>query len=268
MVIAVASVALALDLDRRTVGVGLGSVGPTALGAPEACAWLAARSAVGGRPRSRRRPARRRGVRRALVAAAARPIDDHRVAPTTAATRSGCCEARAAAVHDVSGTASERDLHAAGERRRARGARRLDRREPALRAARAARPPRGEDRVRAGRVRLVLGARRRRARVLLPGARRVGRRLRDRDARGTAARRTRRAHRRAAGVRRRGRGAVRLLHAGSGDGGPRPARPRRHAPTTSRSARRSPATCAAAPATGGCWPRSGRAIADRAGADA
>src|SRR4051794_14721820 len=43
MVIAVASVALVLDLDARTVGVGLGSVGPTALDAPDAGDWLAGR---------------------------------------------------------------------------------------------------------------------------------------------------------------------------------------------------------------------------------
>jgi CO/xanthine dehydrogenase FAD-binding subunit len=77
MVIAVASVALVLDLDRQTVGVGLGSVGPTALDAPEACDWLAARlgwelgrvivddASVADEFASR-------------VARAARPIDDHR----------------------------------------------------------------------------------------------------------------------------------------------------------------------------------------------
>jgi len=77
MVIAVASVALVLDLDRRTVGVGLGSVGPTALDAPEASAWLAAQlqwDADGARvddPRVADEFA-------TGVAAAARPIDDHR----------------------------------------------------------------------------------------------------------------------------------------------------------------------------------------------
>ena len=58
-----------------------------------------------------------------------------------------------------------------------------------------------------------------------------------------------RLHRGAAGVRRGGRRAVRLLHAGPRrrDGGPAAAE-RRARPTT-RSARRSPATSAAAPAT-------------------
>ena len=37
MVIAVASVAMVVDRDAGTVGVGLGSVGPTALSAPDAC---------------------------------------------------------------------------------------------------------------------------------------------------------------------------------------------------------------------------------------
>src|SRR5439155_921044 len=41
MVIAVASVAMVVDREAGTVGVGLGSVGPTALPAPAACDWLA-----------------------------------------------------------------------------------------------------------------------------------------------------------------------------------------------------------------------------------
>ena len=43
MVIAVASLALVVDLDRRRLAVGLGSVGPTALVAPDAAEWLAER---------------------------------------------------------------------------------------------------------------------------------------------------------------------------------------------------------------------------------
>ena len=65
------------------------------------------------------------------------------------------------------------DLH--GERRRAPRGRRLARREPAVRAARAPRSPRRQERLRAGRVRLVLGAGRRPARLLVPGARRLAR---------------------------------------------------------------------------------------------
>lgn len=42
MVIAIASIALILDRDHRRVRVGMGSVGPTPLGAPDACAALAA----------------------------------------------------------------------------------------------------------------------------------------------------------------------------------------------------------------------------------
>ena len=57
MVIAVASVAMVVDADTRAVGVGLGSVGPTALGAPDACAWLAAQT--DWRDRRGRRPVRR-----------------------------------------------------------------------------------------------------------------------------------------------------------------------------------------------------------------
>jgi CO/xanthine dehydrogenase FAD-binding subunit len=76
MVIAVASLAIAVDLDAQSIGIGLGSVGPTPLGAPEASAWLASRARWS-----------RDGVDVVdddvvefgeRVAAAARPIDDHR----------------------------------------------------------------------------------------------------------------------------------------------------------------------------------------------
>jgi CO/xanthine dehydrogenase FAD-binding subunit len=76
MVIAVASLALAVDLDARTVGVGLGSVGPTPLAAPAATDWLAGRlqwrdDGIAAAPGD----ADEFGVR---VADAARAIDDHR----------------------------------------------------------------------------------------------------------------------------------------------------------------------------------------------
>ena len=76
MVIAVAALAIAVDLDAHHVGIGLGSVGPTPLAAPEASEWIAARARW-----------RDDGVDvddgdvvefGERVAAAARPIDDHR----------------------------------------------------------------------------------------------------------------------------------------------------------------------------------------------
>ena len=75
MVIAVASVAVVADGRDRAVRVGLGSVGPTPLRAPEAESY--ARSAVDWDRGTVVDPAAydRFG---ALVAAAARPIDDHR----------------------------------------------------------------------------------------------------------------------------------------------------------------------------------------------
>jgi CO/xanthine dehydrogenase FAD-binding subunit len=75
MVIAVCSFALSLDTGRRTAGTGIGSAGPTPLPAPDAEALLAAElpwSAPGPLPPSL---VERFG---ALVAAAARPIDDVR----------------------------------------------------------------------------------------------------------------------------------------------------------------------------------------------
>jgi len=76
MVIAVASLAIAVDLDARTVGIGLGSVGPTPLAADEATSWLADRVEWGDSGIT----AARADVDRfaALVADAARAIDDHR----------------------------------------------------------------------------------------------------------------------------------------------------------------------------------------------
>ena len=77
MVIAVASLALVLDLDRLSVGVGLGSVGPVVLDAPEASTWLADR--LRWLPERALLDDRRIGDEfAAMVAAAARPIDDHR----------------------------------------------------------------------------------------------------------------------------------------------------------------------------------------------
>ncbi|MEY2570909.1 MAG: hypothetical protein QOE63_1259 [Acidimicrobiaceae bacterium] len=77
MVIAIASVALVVDLDQRTVRVGLGSVGPVPLRAPDAEAWIAARLQWHDDDVS---VAEADDLARfgALVAEAARPIDDHR----------------------------------------------------------------------------------------------------------------------------------------------------------------------------------------------
>jgi CO/xanthine dehydrogenase FAD-binding subunit len=77
MVIAIASLALIVDCDRRTVSVGLGSVGPTVLRAARAESFVAGQldweAAV---PRLRSADAADRFAE--LVAEAARPIDDHR----------------------------------------------------------------------------------------------------------------------------------------------------------------------------------------------
>ncbi|MGH9184864.1 MAG: FAD binding domain-containing protein [Acidimicrobiales bacterium] len=92
MVIAVASVAIVVDLDGRTVRCGLGSVGPVPLRSTEAEAWVAAEiDWDAGRiddPRSYETFGH-------MVAEAARPIDDHR---STAAYRRhaiGVCARRA-----------------------------------------------------------------------------------------------------------------------------------------------------------------------------
>jgi len=77
MVIAVASVAAVVDLERRSVAIGLGSVGPVPLRAPGAEAWMAGR--LGWRDDGVALDERADlDEFAALVAAAARPIDDHR----------------------------------------------------------------------------------------------------------------------------------------------------------------------------------------------
>ncbi|HEX2575426.1 MAG TPA: FAD binding domain-containing protein [Aquihabitans sp.] len=81
MVIAVASVALSVDPGDRRVGVGLGSVGPVPLPAPEASAFAA--DAIDWATGTLVDPAAARRFGE-LVAAAASPIDDHR---STAAYR-------------------------------------------------------------------------------------------------------------------------------------------------------------------------------------
>src|SRR3954464_13855166 len=139
-------------------------------------------------------------------------------APPTATTHSACS---AAARSPGPGRSTPHEALAHRQRRAARGRRRLGGREPAVRAARPPRPAGLQERVRAGRVRLVLGLPRRRARVRLPGAGGAGRGARGRDRRGHRA--EGRAARDPARVRGGGRRPVRLLHAGTDRGRPRPA---------------------------------------------
>ena len=112
--------------------------------------------------------AARSRTRRSRASASSSPRRPRRsttcaAAPPTAATRSRCS-------HERTLRWALAELEAAccltGRQRRApHGRRRVGGREPAVRAARAARPARLEERVRAGRVRLVLGLPRRRGRV-------------------------------------------------------------------------------------------------------
>ena len=136
-----------------------------------------------------------------------------------------------------------------------RGRRRLGGREPAVRAARAARPAGLQERLRAGRVRLLHGLPGRRAGVRLPGRGRPGRGPRGRHRRGP--RRRRRAATRSS--RRSSSGAVQcgFCTPGPARAAARPARARPRARPTRRSARRWPATCAGAPATRRSWTRCG-----------
>ena len=130
---------------------------------------------LGGADRAARHGAARRGRRASptLVAESASPIDD--VRGTAAYRRHALARAHPPRAREVPRVKIALTVN--GERARGR---RLGRREPALRAARAARPARLEERLRAGRVRLVLGAPRRHARLLVPRPRSAGRRARGR----------------------------------------------------------------------------------------
>ncbi|MFN2519454.1 MAG: xanthine dehydrogenase family protein subunit M [Candidatus Limnocylindria bacterium] len=78
MVISVAGLALVLDRARRRVGVGLGSCGPTILRAPEAERFAGGLFDEAGWERATAPGEAARREFGALVAAAARPIDDVR----------------------------------------------------------------------------------------------------------------------------------------------------------------------------------------------
>ena len=149
-----------------------------------------------------------------LVEQAARPIDDVR---GTAAYRWHALRVlgrraltRAWNAPRGGGLAMKLSITVNGERREADGV--WEGQSLAQRAARRPRPAGLQERLRAGRVRLVLGLPRRHARVLLPRARRAGRRPQRDHGRGD--RRRREPARRPAGDGRRRRGPVRLLHAG------------------------------------------------------
>ena len=78
MVISVAGLALVVDRSRRRVGVGLGSCGPTILGAPEAERFAAGLFDEAGWERTTTLGDAALGEFGTLVAGAARPIDDVR----------------------------------------------------------------------------------------------------------------------------------------------------------------------------------------------
>ena len=220
------------------------------------------------RRRSSRRPACRgaareplpepvsRGVRRAGRARPRRPIDDVR---GSAAYRRHALAVLARrtlgwAWQDSGEVVVMRvNVEVNGEQRTRR--RRVAGREPAVRAARAARPARRQERLRAGRMRLLHGLPGRHAGVRVPGRGRAGRGP-DR-AHGRGARDRGRAGPGAGRVRPDRRGPVRLLHAGPGGRGARPACTACRTRATRRSARRWRATCAAAPGTRRSWTPSG-----------
>ena len=249
MVIAIASSCLAVDVPTRSVRLALGSVAPTIVRAPAAEAFAADAVDWDASGVTRRRGGPLRRARRRRQQPDRRPPGDGGVPPPR---RRGPRPTPAAAGlprDPATARGVSEQYRAARQRRPAGRHRRLDRRVAAVRAARAARAARRQGRLRAGRVRVVQRAARRRAGLLVPGPGGQRRRPADRHHRGP--RRAGRTDRRAAGVRRRRRRAVRVLHAGAGDGRPRPARAHARSPRSPRSASSCRATSAAAPATAG-----------------
>ena len=167
MVISVCSFALRIDPERRRSAPGSARRGRRRCGprrrrsSSRRSSTSATRGTRTGRSTTRRASGSARWSRprrgRSTTTAGA---------PPTAATRSACSPPAHSPGHAA-------DLHR--QRRAARGRPRLGGGEPALRAARAARPARRQERLRAGRVRLLLRPARRRARLRLPGAGGAGR---------------------------------------------------------------------------------------------
>ncbi len=160
MVIAVASLAIVVDLDARTIGVGLGSVGPDAAAPRPTRARGSRRGRTGAPTASPSTPddvARVRRAGRRGRAPDRRPPQHRRLPPPRG--RGAGPRARAAGRC----AAMNETLRAARQRRRPRGRRRVARREPALRAARAARASRrrrpGASRASAARARCSSTAR-------------------------------------------------------------------------------------------------------------
>ena len=226
MVISICSLALSADRERGELRAAFGSSGARRRGSCTA-------------------PLEEADGFAEQVVAAASPIDD--VRGTAAYRRHALGVLTRRGTREVPRMRIE--LRVNGEPRRGR---RAGRGEPAVRAARAARPAGRQGGVRGGRVRVLLGAARRRARVPLPRARRAGRRAGSRDGRGAGSRGA--AACRAARVRRRRRRAVRLLHARPRRRHGRAARRARAIRPTTTSARRSRATSAAARATAASSP--------------
>ena len=192
MVIAVASCALVVDRERRTLACALGAVGPVPVRDHDAELWATTRLDwdAAGPPH----PSVVEGFARRM-AAASRPIDDHRAT----------ADYRRHAVEVMARRALERRLGAGGMTRR-HGTRVVDAvyeltvngqprqvsgahaGDSLLHVLRDRPGCPGEERLRAGRVRFVLGAGRRGAGVRLPRAGRGRGRLRDHHRRGPGAR--------------------------------------------------------------------------------
>ena len=195
MVIAVCAFGLALHPETRTVRTGIGSAAPTPVRAKAAEEFLNAALEEGGFWESGKiiTPSVAKQFAE-LAAGACNPIDDVRgTRRATAATRSASWPAarwagpgsqyRGSAAAPLEGSAHHaRELH--GQRPAAGSRRRVGGRVPAVRPARAHGPARLQERLRAGRVRLLHGPPRRRAGLLVPGRRRPGRGPRGRHRRG------------------------------------------------------------------------------------
>ena len=194
MVIAVCSLALVADRERGELRASYGSAGPVPglVVAPldEAGAFASRSPRRRARSTTSAAPPRTAATHSCAHQPGAREVSGVKTLATD------CCKLALFAPAHGSGSAglcnrllqvitgASHEDRADDQRRAPRGGR-LGGREPAHRAPRPAGAPRLEERVRAGRVRLLLGAPRRDARLLVPRPRGAGGRPRGRHGRGS-----------------------------------------------------------------------------------
>ena len=173
MVIAVCAFGLALHPEQRKVGTCLGSAAPTPVRAREAEGVHPGHSRMGGARGDRRDGALSRSASWWKWRRLPKRRPRHRRLQNPRGRRARAAHAQVGLGRVQEGRVVRLRLEVNGEVRG--GGRRMGGREPPLRAARAPRSPRLQERLRAGRVRLLAPSTSTACRLLLPGSRGPGR---------------------------------------------------------------------------------------------